>query len=65
MIISYNPITTLFQHHLIAAASTSIVVDSVHPFMTTLDPSPDGCFQQDNAPCQKPHNLKLVSGTCQ
>lgn len=46
----------LFQHHLIAAASGSIVVESVHPFMTTLDPSPDGCFQQDNAPCHEPHH---------
>ncbi len=29
------------------------VADHVHPFMTTVYPSSDGHFQQDNAPCYK------------
>ncbi len=31
----------------------SIVADHVHPLMTTVYPSSDGYFQQDNAPCHK------------
>jgi len=40
-------------HHLNATAYLSIVSDHVHPFMTTMYPSSDGYFQQDNAPCHK------------
>ncbi len=41
------------EHCLNATAYLSIVADHVHPFMTTVYPSSDGYFQQDNAPCQK------------
>ncbi len=41
------------EHRLNATDSLSIVVDHVHPFMTTVYPSSDGYFQQDNAPCYK------------
>uniref|UniRef100_A0AAY5LA27 Transposase Tc1-like domain-containing protein n=1 Tax=Esox lucius TaxID=8010 RepID=A0AAY5LA27_ESOLU len=40
-------------HCLNATAYLCIVSDHVHPFMTTLYPSSDGYFQQDNAPCHK------------
>ncbi len=40
------------EHRLNATAYLSIV-DHVHPFMTTVYPSSDGYFQQDNAPCNK------------
>jgi len=50
------------EHRLNAAAHLSIVADRVHPFMTTVYPSSDGYFQQDNAPCHSYH-LKLVSWT--
>ncbi len=44
----------------------SIVADHVYPFMTTVYPSSDGYFQQDNAPCHKISNhLRLVSWTWQ
>ncbi len=43
------------EHRLNATAYLSIVVDHVHPFMTTVYPSSDGYFQQDNAPCHKDH----------
>ncbi len=36
----------------------SIVADHVHPFMTTVYPSSDGYFQQDNAPC---HKAQIIS----
>ncbi len=36
-----------------ATACLCIVADHVHPFMTTVYPSSDGYFQQDNAPCHK------------
>ncbi len=39
-------------------AYLSIVADHVHPFMTTVCPSSDGYFQQDNAPC---HKAQIVS----
>uniref|UniRef100_A0A3Q2PSX3 Mitochondrial ribosomal protein L58 n=1 Tax=Fundulus heteroclitus TaxID=8078 RepID=A0A3Q2PSX3_FUNHE len=32
--------------------------DHVHPFMSTVYPSADGCFQQGNAPC---HNADVIS----
>uniref|UniRef100_A0AAY5KFF2 Transposase Tc1-like domain-containing protein n=1 Tax=Esox lucius TaxID=8010 RepID=A0AAY5KFF2_ESOLU len=40
-------------HRLNATAYLSIDSDHVHPFMTTMYPSSDGYFQQDNAPCHK------------
>uniref|UniRef100_A0AAY5JZ80 Transposase Tc1-like domain-containing protein n=1 Tax=Esox lucius TaxID=8010 RepID=A0AAY5JZ80_ESOLU len=40
-------------HRLNAKAYLSIVFDHVHPFMTTMYPSSDGYFQQDNTPCHK------------
>jgi len=43
-------------HRLNATAYPSIVSGHVHPFMTTMYPSSDGYFQQDNAPC---HNWFL------
>ncbi len=36
------------EHHLNATAYLSIVADHVHPFMTTVYPSSDVYFQQDN-----------------
>ncbi len=44
------------EHRLNATAYLSIVADHVHPFMTTVYPSSDGYFQQDNA-----HVTKLKS----
>ncbi len=41
------------EHHLNAKTSLSIVSDHVHPSRTTVYPSSDGYFQQDNAPCHK------------
>ncbi len=41
------------EHCLNATASLNIVADHVHPFMTTVYPSSDDHFQQDNAPCHK------------
>lgn len=35
--------------------STSIVADHVHCFITRVDPSSDGSFQQETAPCHKTH----------
>ncbi len=43
------------EHRLNATAYLSIVADHVHPFMTTVYPSSDGYFQQDNAPSHKDH----------
>ncbi len=51
------------EHRLNATASLSIVADHVHPFMTTVYPSSDGYFQQDNAPSQNSNHLRLVSWT--
>ncbi len=45
-------------HRLNATAYLSIVVDHVHPFMTSVYPSYDGYFQQDNAPC---HKAQIIS----
>ncbi len=39
------------EHRLNSTDYLSIVDDHVHPFMTTVYPSSDGYFQQDNAPC--------------
>ncbi len=41
-----------------ATAYPSIVADHVHPFITTVYPSYDGYFQQDNAPC---HKAQIIS----
>ncbi len=46
------------EHSLNTTAYLSIVADHVHPFMTTVYPSSDGYFQQDNAQC---HNTQIVS----
>ncbi len=46
------------EHRLNATGYRSIVADHVHPFMTTVYPSSDGYFQQDNAPCRK---AKIIS----
>ncbi len=46
------------EHRLNATAYLSIVADHVHPFMTTVYPSFDGSFQQDNASC---HKAQIVS----
>ncbi len=45
-------------HCLNATAYLSIVADNVHPFMTTVYPSSDVYFQQDNAPC---HKAQIIS----
>ncbi len=46
------------EHYLNATAYLSIVADHVQPFMTTVYPSSDGYFQQDNAPC---HKAQIIS----
>ncbi len=46
------------EHRLNARAYLSIVAYHVHPFMTTVYPSSDGYFQQDNAPC---HKAQIIS----
>ncbi len=42
----------LIEHRLNATAYLSIVADHVHPFMTSVYPSSDDYFWQDNAPLQ-------------
>uniref|UniRef100_A0A9J7X6Q2 Tc3 transposase DNA binding domain-containing protein n=1 Tax=Cyprinus carpio carpio TaxID=630221 RepID=A0A9J7X6Q2_CYPCA len=51
------------EHHLNTTAYLSIVADHVHPFMTTVYPSSDGYFQQDNAPCHN-HTMSLCLPVC-
>ncbi len=46
------------ENNLNTTAYLSIVADHVHPFMTTVYPSSDGYFQQDNAPC---HKAQIIS----
>ncbi len=46
------------EHNLYATVYLSVVTDHVHPFMTTVYPSSDEYFQQDNAPC---HKAKVIS----
>ncbi len=46
------------EHRLNSTAYLSIVADHVHPFMTTVYPSSDSYFQQDNAPC---HKAQIIS----
>ncbi len=46
------------EHRLNVTAYLSIVADHVHPFKTTVYPSSDDYFQQDNAPC---HKAQIIS----
>ncbi len=46
------------EHRLNTTDYLSIVADHVHPFMTTVYPSSDGYFQQDNAAC---HKAQIIS----
>ncbi len=46
------------EYCLNATAYLRIVAEHVHPFMTTVCPSSDGYFQQDNAPC---HKAQIIS----
>ncbi len=46
------------EHRLNTTAYLRFVADHVHPFMTTVYPSSDGYFQQDNAPC---HKAQIIS----
>ncbi len=52
-----DPLVTI-EHRLNATAYLSIVADHIHPFMTTVYPSSDAYFQQDNAPC---HKAQIIS----
>ncbi|KAL6096962.1 uncharacterized protein ACO6RY_06163 [Pungitius sinensis] len=49
---SLGPLVPI-EHRCNATAYLSIVADHVHRFMTTMYPTSDGYFQQDNAPCHK------------
>ncbi len=51
------------EHRLNGTAYLSIVADHIHPFMTTVYPSSDSYFQQDNAPCHSSNHLRVVSWT--
>ncbi len=53
------------EHCLNTTAYLSIVADHIHPFMTTVYPSSDDFFQQENAPSQSSNHLRLVSWTWQ
>ncbi len=46
------------EHSLKATVYLSIVADHVHAFMTTVYPSSEGYFQQDNAPS---HKAQIIS----
>ncbi len=46
------------EHRLNITAYLSIIADHVHPFMTTVYPSSDGYFLQDNAPY---HKAQIIS----
>ncbi len=54
---TFGPLVPI-KYSLNATGYQSIVADHVHPFMTTVDPSSDGYFQQDNAPC---HKIQIIS----
>ncbi|KAG8571489.1 hypothetical protein GDO81_011667 [Engystomops pustulosus] len=54
---SLGPLVPI-EHRCNATAYLSIVADHVHPFMTTMYPTSDGYFQQDNAPC---HEAGIIS----
>ncbi len=49
---SLSPLVPI-ERCLNTTAYLSIVADHVHPFMTTVYPSSDDYFQQENAPCNK------------
>ncbi len=51
------------EHHLNATAYLSIVADHVHPFMTTVYPSSDGYFQQDNVTKLKSSQTSFLNMT--
>ncbi len=53
---TFGPLVPI-EHRLNATAYLSIV-DHVHPFMITVNPSSDDYFQQDNAPC---HKAQIIS----
>ncbi len=59
-IISWYTLSPLvpIEYRLNGTAYPSIVADHVHPFMTTVYPSSDGYFQQDNVPC---HKAQIIS----
>ncbi len=57
-ILSWNTLGVPIEHRLNATAYMIIVADHVHPFMTTVYPSSDGYFQQDNASC---HKAQIIS----
>ncbi len=46
------------EHRLNATAYLSNVAGHIHPFMSTVHPSSDGYFQQNNAPC---HKAQIIS----
>ncbi len=49
---TFGPLVPI-EHSLNATAYRSTVADHVHLFMTTVYPSSNDYFQQDNAPCHK------------
>ncbi len=51
------------EHHLNATAYPSIVADHIHPFMTTVYPSSDGFFQQDNVTKLKSSQMGFLNMT--
>ncbi len=53
----FGPLVPI-EHRLNSTAYLSIVADHVHPFMTTVYPSSDDYFQQDNTPC---HKAQIIS----
>ncbi len=53
----FGPLVPI-EHHLNTTAYLSIVADHVHPFITTVNLSSGGYFQQDNAPC---HKAQIIS----
>ncbi len=53
----FGPLVPI-EYHLNVTAYLNIVADHVHPFMTTVYPSSDRYFQQDNAPC---HKAQIIS----
>ncbi len=59
---TFGPLVQI-EHRLNATAYLSIGADHVHPFMTTVYPSLDDYFQQDNTPCHSSNHLRLVSWT--
>ncbi len=61
---TFGPLVPI-EHCLIVTAYLSIVAEHVRPFMSTVYPSSDDYFQQDNAPSQRSNHLRLVSWTWQ